>query len=323
MADSDSTFDATAYGGDGWRARSKRHGEEIGEIWGPCGVDSEWAPLRAVLLHRPGAELAASGDPAAVQMLAPLDLALAQAQHDAIAEAYRSDGVAVHYVEPAETPPPNQMFCADLVFMTPEGAILARPASTVRAGEERWLARRLADLGIPILRTLTGTATFEGADAAWLDPRTVLIGLGLRTNVAAVAQIETTLAEIGVDLVPVDLPFGTMHLMGLLRIVDRDLAIAWPRRTPFAAVAALRDRGVEVAFLPHEADNRQNAAFNFVALGPRKVLMAGGFPELEDFFAALGLDCVPVTVTELAKAAGGIGCLSAVLRRDETVLDSP
>ncbi len=316
MTENDSTFDASAYGGAGWRARTRTHAEEIGEIWAASGIDSEWARLRAVLLHRPGAELAASDDPGAVQMLAPLDLALAQSQHDAIAEAYRREGVAVHYVDPAETPPANQMFCADLVFLTPEGAILVRPASTVRAGEERRVARRLADLGVPILRTLTGTATFEGADAAWLDPKTVLIGLGLRTNAAAV-EIAATLAEIGVETIPVDLPFGTMHLMGMLRIVDRDLAIAWPRRTPFAAVTALRERGVEVAFLPHEADHRQNAAFNFVTLAPRKILLAGGFPEMEDFFASLGLDCVAVTVAELAKAAGGIGCLSGVIWRDK------
>jgi N-dimethylarginine dimethylaminohydrolase len=149
MADSDSTFDASAYGGEGWQPRLRSHGEEIGEVWADCGIDSEWARLRTVLLHRPGDELTASADPTAVQMLAPLDLGLAQAQHDAIAEAYRAAGTTVHYVDPAEAPPPNQMFCADLVFLTPEGAILARPASTVRAGEERHLARRLADLGVP------------------------------------------------------------------------------------------------------------------------------------------------------------------------------
>jgi N-dimethylarginine dimethylaminohydrolase len=186
----------------------------------------------------------------------------------------------------------------------------------VRAGEERWLARRLADLGIPILRTLSGNSLFEGADAAWLEPETVLVGLGLRTNAEAATEIAEVLATQGVEVLAVDLPYGTMHLMGLLRIVDRDLALAWPRRTPHSAVAALRARGIEVAFLPHEADNRQNAAFNFVTLGPRRIVMAGSYPETADFFAGHGIDCTTVEVTELAKAAGGIGCLTAVLRRD-------
>ena len=311
-----STFGSSAYGGDGWSPRLRRHRQEIGDLWAACGQDSEWMPLRQVLLHRPGEELATASDPDTVQMLARLDLTLAQAQHDALAGAFVAAGVAVHMVEPTAPPTPNQMFCADLVFMTREGAILARPASTVRAGEERWIARRLADLGIPILRSLSGSAVFEGADAAWLDPETVLVGLGLRSNAEAAVEIAEVLARQEVELIAVDLPYGTMHLMGLLRIVDRDLALAWPRRTPYAAVAALRERGVEVAFLPHEADNRQNAAFNFVTLGPRRIMMAGTYPETTDFFRGLEIDCTAVEVSELAKAAGGIGCLTAVLQRD-------
>ena len=68
--------------------------------------------------------------------------------------------------------------------------------------------------------------------------------------------------------------------------------------------------------MPREADDGQNAAFNFVTLGPRKILIAGGFPEMEDFFTGLGLNCISVSVVELAKAAGGIGCLTGVLWRD-------
>ena len=128
------------------------------------------------------------------------------------------------------------MFCADLFLMTPEGAIVGRPASTVRAGEERWVARRLADLGIPIVRTIRGRGTFEGADAMWLDATTVLVGRGLRTNGEGVAQVTSILGEMGVEAIPVDLPWGAMHLMGTLRIADRDLAIAWPGRLAVAAV---------------------------------------------------------------------------------------
>ncbi len=166
------------------------------------------------------------------------------------------------------------MFCADLVFMTHQGAILARPASTVRAGEERRMARRLSALGMPILRTLIGDGTFEGADAAWVDDETVLVGHGLRTNRSGSEQVVAALADIGVEGIIVDLPFGTMHLMGLLRIVDTDLSIAWPRRTPHAAVELLRRRGMEVVFLPEEASTPQQVAFNFVTLGPRRILMA-------------------------------------------------
>ncbi len=317
MASEKSTFGSAAYGGAGWSGRTRSLAEEIGDLWTACGIDSEWAPLRCVLLHRPGDELAASAvDANAVQMLDAVDVALAQAEHDAMAEAYRAHGVTVHYVEPDGTPAPNQMFCADQMFMTPEGLILARPASTVRAGEERAVARRVAALGMPILKGLSGTATFEGADAMWLDRETVIIGHGLRTNLEAIDQVAATLDEIGVDTLAVDMPYGTMHLMGMLRFADRDLAIAWPRRTPHAAVLALRDCGYAVAFLPETDDNVMNRAMNFVTLGPRKILMNAGYDEIQSFYEGLGIDCVTIEARELVKAAGGFGCLTGVLHRN-------
>ena len=115
-------FIAAAYGGEGWSPRTASLREEIGSVWGPCGVSTEWSRLKSVLLHRPGPELNVSADPNSVQMLEPLNLERAQGQHDAIRRAYEDSGVTVHYVEPREKPTPNQMFVADLMFMTPEGA---------------------------------------------------------------------------------------------------------------------------------------------------------------------------------------------------------
>ena len=317
MDKSGNSFNSAAYGGPGWQGRTRTHREEIGDLWTASGIDSEYGQLRSVLLHRPGGELSAAlEDPNSVQMLEPLDLAKAGAQHDAMAEAYRQNGVEVHYVEPFHQPSPNQMFCADLFTMTPEGALLARPASTVRAGEERWVARKLAELGVPILRTLTGDAVFEGADLMWLDPETVMIGLGLRTNEEAAAQIAGVLEEVGIETLAVDMPFGTMHFMGMLRIVDRNLAVCWPRRTPFSTVRALQDRGYEIVWLPQESDSYLNRALNFVTLGPRKILMLEGYETTQRVYEAAGIECVTIDGSELIKAAGAVGCLTGIVHRD-------
>lgn len=309
-------FAASAYGGEGWSPRTGSIRQEIGRVWGPCGLATEWSPLKTVLLHRPGDEWRALPDPDSAQMLAPPDLERAQHQHDAMAEAYGEAGVTVHYVDPPQTPPPNLLFVADLFLGTPEGVILGRPASTVRAGEERWVARRLAELGVPILRSVRGRGTFEGADAAWIDPGTVLLAMGLRTNAEGAAQVTATLEEMGVQVIPVGLPYGTMHLMGTLRLVDRDLAIAWPGRVPYVAVEALRERGFTVLFLPDEAEAINGSALNFVPLGPRSLLMPAGVPVNEAFFRSAGVECRAVEVDELLKAAGGPGCMTGVLERE-------
>ena len=313
---SPSTFGTAAYGGEKWSQRHSSHRDEIGGIWTACGIDSEWRNLQAVLLHRPGDELNASNDnPDAVQMLAPVDVGRAREEHDAMAEAYRAQGVEVALVDPVLPCQPNLMFCADLFVMTPDGAILGRPASTVRAGEEREVARRLADLGIPILKTLTGDATFEGADLMWIDEQTAMISRGPRTNSAAIEQIRMLLAETGIELLEVDIPCGTMHFMGMFRIADRDLAICWPRRTPHHAVQVLRERGYQVAFPPLQDDHASHRGINFVTLGPRRILMVAGLPRIQAYYESLGIECLTTPTDELARAAGNVGCLTGVLRR--------
>ena len=308
--------EAAAYGGPGWRPRMRAHAEELGDLWAACGLDSEWRPLRKVLLSPPGAALAV-GEPDANLYLDRPDPARAAEEHTALAEAYRRAGVTV--IETREAPDtPNRMFAADLFAMTPQGAILARPAGAARAGEEVAVAAALAGARVPILRTLTGRAVFEGADLMWLDRGTALLGLGLRTNQEAARQIGALLADLGAELLAVDMPAGTMHLMGMLRIVDRDLALAWPARTPFRAVEALRGRGFRVAFLPEEVvgEAERGKAFNFVTLGPRRILMPAGNVAARRFYEGLGIDVVETPMAELAKAAGAVGCLTGIVARE-------
>ncbi|MEM9778150.1 MAG: arginine deiminase family protein [Chloroflexota bacterium] len=304
-----------AYGGPGWRPREKTLTNELGNIWGQCGQNSEYMPLKQVILHRPGAEIL-NDDPNSAQMLDKLDLERAQAQHDAIAQAYRDNGITVHYAEPSGTPTPNQMFMADVLFMTHEGVMMARPASEVRAGEERVAASKLAQLGVPIVRSIGGRGTFEGADAMYLTPDQLFVGRGLRTNDAGAAQITATMEQMGVSTVQVDMPVGSMHLMGMLRLVDKDLAIGYPVRLVHRAVEACQAAGYHMHFLPDVDEAVHGFGFNFVTLGPRKILMAANNPNTQAFYEGLGIECVTVPVDELGKAAGAIGCLTGVVERE-------
>ncbi len=306
---------AAAYGGERWRPRMTTLNQEMGTLWGDWGVESEFMPLRTVLLHLPGKEVEGLGNPDEVQMLSPIEAYLMRQQHAALAEAYRHAEVHVYYVDPAVAPPPNIMFVRDLFFMTPEGAILARPASTVRAGEERHVARRLADLGVPIIRTVRGKGTFEGADALWLDKNTVLLATGLRTSEEGANQVEQTLKEMDVEVIRVELPYGTMHLLGTLNFADRNLAVAWPGRVPFKAVQALHEREFKIIWLPDEQEAIKGMALNFVTLRPRYVIMPANCPKTSSVYKASGIKCIEVDISEFIKAAGGIGCLTGILKR--------
>lgn len=308
---------SAAYGGARWSPRLASLREEMAETWGDWGSGSEIGRLHAVLLRRPGPELDAVTDFDAMQMRSDLSPELVRQQHDALAEAYRAHGVVVHYVEHGRIDKPNAMFVRDLMLMTPEGAIVTRPASTVRAGEERLVAEALARLGVPILMSVHGAGTFEGADVIWVDEDCCFLAEGLRTNEEGANQVERMLREIGVaNVVRVGLPHGAMHLDGLLAIVDHDLAAVWPRRTPFKVVETLRKRGFRFIEVEDEREAQERVPLNFVALAPGEILMPAGGERLRERYEAAGIRCHTVEIGECIKAGGGIHCMTGFLKRD-------
>lgn len=291
--------------------------EDMATTWGDWGVSSEIGRLRAVLLRRPGPELDAVVDFDAMQMRSDLIPDVVRAQHDALAEAYRGHGVAVHHVEQGRIDKPNAMFVRDLMLMTPEGAIVTRLASMVRAGEERLIAAALARLGVPILMSVHGSGAFEGADVAWVDRDLCFLADGLRTNEEGADQVECMPREIGVaTVVRVGLPHGAMHLDGLLAIFDRDLAAVWPRRTPYKVVETLRQRGFRLIEVEDEDEAQHSLPMNVVALAPGEILMPAGGDRMRERYEAAGVRCHTVDVGECIKAGGGIHCMTGFLRRE-------
>ncbi len=307
-----------AYGGAKWSPRNDPMREDMPLYWGDWGSSSEHGKLSAVLLRRPGPELDNIEDFDAVQMRSDVRPDIARSQHDAMADAYEANGVSVYYVENGRLDKPNSFFIRDLMLMTPEGAIITRPASTVRAGEERFVAEALARLGVPILMSVHGTGTFEGADVSWVNKDLCFLAEGLRTNTEGANQVERMLKEIGVqDIVRVQLPYGAMHLDGMLNIIDRDLAVVWPRRTPYVIVKTLRERGFRILEIVDEDEAQHKMPLNFVALEPGKVLMPAGATKMRAVYQEQGVECVEVDISELIKAGGGIHCMTGFLKRDD------
>jgi len=305
-------------GGPGWRPRITAHRDEFGpgRPWTTCGYCSEVGTLRSVLLARPPESLGAVGAPASALFDRHVDVGRMRAQAELVADAYQGAGVQVHLTDPGPLAPPNIVFLRDLLFVTPEGAVIGRAASAQRSGEERYAAAALAALGIPILRTVTGGATFECADALWLDPANVVVGVGFRTSPEGAAVLAEVLAPQGVTVTPVPLGPGVQHLLGSVVFLDRDLAAvaSWAARPELRGL--LRDRGYRVIELEPCPDMLVGRGMNVVALSPGRVLMPAGADGVLRRFRAAGVDVVPVEVGEYLAAGGGIGCLTGILRRD-------
>ena len=303
-----------------WDLTDDRNFEaQMPELWGDWGVSSEIGKLRAVLLHRPGPEIENIPDPASVLFIDRMDPARAREQHDAMAEVYRSNGVAVHYIERMPQHEPNGMFCRDLIAMTPEGAILARPGTAVRRGEERYAAEALACLGVPILHTISGTGTFEGADLMWVNRDFAFVGISRRTNAEGNRQVRVELERMGVeDIVTVQVPWSEAHFDGMMGILDRDLAVLYSTQVPIVVAEALRRHGFRILEVTSEAEVRQGMAINFVALEPGRIVMPkGNNASTVRLMQEAGVDVTQIELDELMKGAGSIHCMTAFLKRDE------
>ncbi|MFA1538094.1 dimethylarginine dimethylaminohydrolase family protein [Actinomadura monticuli] len=305
-------------GGRGWAGRPATHGGDVsaGVIWLRCGQRSETGALRRVLLARPPRSLGLIEDHARALVLDRVDVAAMRAQTDDIAASYERNGVTVHVADVPETAPPNIVFMRDLFFMTADGAVLGRMASAARSGEERHAAAALAGLGVPILRTVAGAATFEGADALWLAPDSVVVGTGFRTNLAAVRQLREVLREQGVRVRMVPLPAGVQHLLGVVVPLGRGLAAVHSAAAGAGLRTILRAHGLTPVEIPPCPDLLDARGMNLVPLEPGRVLMPAGAPVVRDALAAEGVHTEEVAIGEYVKAAGGIGCLTGILCRD-------
>ena len=306
----------SAHGGANWSPRDTSFRQDMLGVWGNWGVSSECGRLRSVLLRRPGPEIEDITDADSVQWLELCDPELARQQHDSMAQAYRDNGVIVYYIQIARQDKPNSHFVRDLMLMTPEGAIISRPASTVRAGEERYVTEALARIGVPILMSVHGTGVFEGADVAMVDEKLAFLAEGYRTNKAGADQVEWALRRAGFEeIIRVQMPYASGHIDGILNIVDRDLAIIC-LRTPMIVYKALKERGFKIVELPMKSHEDKIMTMNFVALAPGHILMPAGCPSMRKILESEGCTCVEVEISELRKGGGGMHCMTGVLKRE-------
>jgi N-dimethylarginine dimethylaminohydrolase len=311
----------SAYHGKNWRQRKSSHAEECASttLWRPSyGSDSEFGALKEVLLFAVGANYPKVTQPDEIQFLRPVDKDLLQQELDTLAKTFLEHGVNVKRISDDFFPQvsPNLLFCRDLFFLSPYGAIVSRMASEIRAGEEKWAQLALAKEGIPILKTISGKGIFEGADALWLNPKLLVVGLGNRTNEDGFHQVQETMSEFGVECVSVTLPKSVQHLLGILQLTAKNKAFVRQEKAPQELLHLLDLHHIQTIFLKETDEIREKQALNFVCLAENKILMAKDCPQTKKIFTDHGLEvAAEVQIQQLLAAAGGIACATAILAR--------
>lgn len=289
------------------------------------GCQSMVAPLRRVLVRRPD-EAFGGADPGRWHYTTQPDLEEARREHDALVEMIRRAGVEV--IDHSEPQPDraDSIFVFDPVLITERGAVLLRMGKALRRGEEEALGRRLQEIGVPVLGALQGEATAEGGDLLWLDRHTLAAGQGFRTNAEGLRQLREILAPLGVEVLPVELPYfggpeACLHLLSLISMVDDDLAVVYLPLLPVSFWRLLRDRGIRLIEVPEEEFATQ--APNVLALAPRKLLMLEGNPITQKRLDETGCEVLTYRGREISlKAEGGPTCLTRPVWRELPGRDS-
>ncbi|WP_291653433.1 arginine deiminase family protein [Bosea sp. (in: a-proteobacteria)] len=315
----------------GSRAEPAFHSEseQLG-VWGRhWGCNNDVGQLRMVLMHRPGDELnivdpskrlpdiGAFGDPEKGWYWrgnSIPDLAAQQAEHDGLVAALREEGAEVVFVDKAAPGKMKTVYTRDSVIAVNGGAIVTRLGPPIRRGEEQPVTRTLAKLGMPILRTITGTGLMEGGSFAFLTPKVAVVALSSRGNEEGARQLEEVLRTQGVELLRVELTGYRLHIDGLFVMLDPETCFLNPSMLPFWFLEKLTELGIrQIEVCPDD----KTSVVNCLAVRPGRVLMREGLSErTQAKFDKAGISIRFVPYDNVALGGGGIHCSTSPLIRD-------
>lgn len=293
------------------------------------GCDNDVGQIRAVLMHRPGDEFGVIDRTKRIDATGTFgdlekgwywqsdripELSELQAQHDMLADVLRAEGAEVIYLEGVGQGRFKSVYTRDSAFAIKGGAIVTRLAPRMRHGEELPVTRTLAKAGMPILRTLHGTAMAEGGSFAWLNSSTAVIGRSIRVNDQGISQIAEVLRHQGVETIVVDLCGYDIHIDGHFLMLDTHLALVSPRGLPFVFLERMKELGIRTVEIT-ESDN--SWVLNGLAVRPGRVIMPRGLSAgTRRKLGGHGVDIIEIDYDKVQFNGGGIHCSTCPLIRD-------
>lgn len=246
------------------------------------------------------------------------DLAKARSEYAAFESILKKAGADVITLPDGPGLTLDSLYAHDALIVTPRGLVLPVMGKPARRGEPAVNSAHLAKLGFPIAGAITGSGLIEGGDLVWIDRHTLLAGIGYRTNLEGVRQLQK-LAGPGVEVLWFDMPHykgrsDVFHLMSCLSPVDHDLAVVYLPLMAVRLVEFLEQRGMKFIEVP---DNEfPTMGCNVLALGPRHAVMVEGNPETERRMKAAGIKVEVIAGYDICrKGEGGPTCMTRPLVR--------
>jgi len=287
------------------------------------GCQSMFAPIQRMLLKHPRQafinQSLVDQQWQGLGYLGRPDYEAAVREYDSLLQLFGRFNMEIHFAPSSEETSLDSLYVHDPLVICQRGVILGNMGKPARRPESFAAAKYLAELGVPLLGRITGTGKLESGDLLWIDERRLAVGQGFRTNAEGLRQLRELLGDLVDEIIPVPLPYWTgpqdcLHLLSMISIVDKDLAVVYSRIMP----VPFRERLLELGFQLLEVPDAEydSLGCNVLAVAPRKCIMLNGNPQTLKLLLQAGAEVWTYSGTEISlKGTGGPTCLTRPILR--------
>jgi dimethylargininase len=226
-----------------------------------------------------------------------IDTDLALEQHRQYQSALSSLGCEVVNV-PTQPGLADSVFIEDTAIVLDEIAVLCRPGAASRRPEVVGVEAVLRKYRV--LESIRPPCTLDGGDLLRID-KVIYAGLSKRSNQSGIEQLRSIVADYGFSVKVVETT-KCLHLKSAVSAVAPGSLLInsdWICRSAFEDYELI------------EIDKAEAHASNALLVG-RNVIYPASFPRTMEKLLARGISVLPVDVSELQKAEGGVTCCSLI-----------
>ena len=246
-----------------------------------------------VIVRTPGRSIV-SGITAA--NLGTPDYEKALAQHHQYTLALQACGLQVEVLE-ADEACPDSTFVEDVAVLTPQCAVITRPAAPSRLAEIEGIRPVLAR-HFSRIEQITAPGTLDGGDVMQIGEH-VYIGLSRRTNPSGAGQLVAILQRYG-------LAGSTVPVTEFLHLKT---GVTWIGGNRLLAAGEFIERREFASFDILPVDAADSVAANCLRIND-SILMPAGFPRVRAQLEPLAERVIEIDISEYTKLDGGLTCLS-------------
>jgi len=213
----------------------------------------------------------------------------------------------------------DALYVHDPVVTLPNGFGLCRMGKALRSNEPQKTGHWLEANGFSIRGAIGGQGKLEGGDVVWLHSTLAAVGVGYRSNLEGIRQLNEMCDAPNLEIMPVHLPHwngpsDVLHLMSMISPVGDRTLLVYSRLIPVTARQRLIDEGFTLLEVPDSEYNSMGC--NVLSLGNGKCVIEKQNVETIKLLSDKGFEVLPYSGAHISHPGeGGPTCLTRPLLR--------